>query len=154
MNHELLKEILDYNPDTGIFTWKKLHNTTRVGKIAGSSSTKFRYIFIKIKDKPYSAHRLAWLYVYGQWPVTYIDHINGNTGDNRICNLREVSFRENTLNRKEHRNGHLQGTSFHKVTGKWRAQIRINGVKNHLGLFNSEGEAHNAYLKAMEELSE
>ena len=105
-----------------------------------------------IDGKEYKAHRLAWLYVYGIWPKLYIDHINGIRDDNRICNLRDVSNRENAINRSYHRKGKLAGASYHKQKGKWRATIRINGRYTHLGLFETKEEAHLFYMKKKEDI--
>jgi hypothetical protein len=93
LTREQLKEALDYNPDTGLFTWKKLPKAAhrkKVGEIAGSHDEK-GYIRIGINGTVYKSHRLAWLYVYGQWPSKIIDHVNGVNDDNRISNLRDSS---------------------------------------------------------------
>lgn len=158
-----LKEILDYNPDTGVFTWKvrdkkyfknegsyKIWNTRFSGKIAGSIKTNkdgYRYLQITINKKLYLAHRLAWLYVYGVWPKNQIDHINGCSLDNRIHNLRDVTNQVNSCNQKKHKNNKsgITGVSWHRSTNKWivRGSITINGKRKriYLGLFENIDDA-------------
>jgi hypothetical protein len=148
-----LKELLQYNENTGIFTWLCDKGTNKVkNKIAGSIHSG-GYLTIRINRKRYLAHRLAWLYIYGEWPKNQIDHINGIRDDNRIENLRNVTTRENQQNRKEHRNGKLVGCNFHKPAKKWRAHIQINGKQIYLGLYNTEQDAHEAYLKFLNNLT-
>ena len=92
-----LKELLDYNPDTGIFTWKiKQCSKINIGDVAGTKNNK--YIQIAINFKKYYAHRLAWLYMHGKYPENEIDHINRNKKDNRFCNLRDVNRSQNLWN--------------------------------------------------------
>lgn len=153
LTQEYLKTILDYNPDTGVFTWKVNRGTNKLkGDIAGSDNGR-GYIAIQINKKKYKAHRLAWLYVYGTWPKKHLDHINGNRIDNRLLNLRESTSRENQQNRIEHRNGHLVGSSFRKDIKKWQSIIVINKKKKHLGVFNTELEAHQRYLLELDKIS-
>lgn len=147
-----LKELLDYNPETGIFTWKVYRQGVKgIGSVAGYLN-KAGYIKIMINGKFYQAHRLAWFYIHGEWPKNYIDHINGQKDDNRIENLRDVSRNQNQQNRNCHRNGHLIGTTFNKHAKKWQSQIVINGKQKHIGLFETEQEAHEAYLNKLKEL--
>lgn len=149
-----LKEILQYNENTGVFTWKQSPaKHIKIGDIAGSLDAN-GYTYIRINKKLYKAHRLSWLYVYGEWPKNQIDHINGVKNDNRVINLRDVTNRENHQNKKEHREGKLVGCNFHKKTQKWRAQIQINGRLKHLGYYNTELEAHEAYLKFLKQLDD
>lgn len=151
-----LQELLHYNENTGIFTWRqKTSHASRIqiGDIAGSVDSK-GYICVGINNKRYKAHRLAWLYINGEWPQNHIDHINGITNDNRIENLRNVTHRQNHQNRKEHRNGILIGATYSKYKNKWQAQIQINGKLKHIGYYNSELEAHEAYAAVNWFLSE
>ena len=143
--NELLN-ILNYNDKTGIFTWKNSESRKiRVGSIAGCFD-KDKYIQIRINNRSYRAHRLAWLYVYGELPLGQIDHIDGNPSNNAIENLRIVSPRENNQNRKEHRNGHLVGTTYNKNAKKWQAQISINGKNISLGYYDTQKQANDAYI--------
>ena len=143
---EKLREILSYDPDTGEFRWKvRTSRRTNIGDVAGSLS-KYGYNCIMIKKKHYFAHRLALLYTTGSYPKHEIDHINGNRVDNRINNICEVTRRENQCNRKSHRAGRLQGTSYVNRNQRWVAQIQIDGKHKHLGYFSSEEAAHHTYL--------
>ncbi len=150
LDQKTLKEILNYNPDTGIFTWRvKPAQNTSAGDIAGTNHNK-GYREINIKHKSYLSHRLAWMYVNGEWPTQQIDHINGIRDDNRISNLRDVSRSENQRNQKIHRKGQMLGVTFLKQINKWKAQIKIDGHEKYLGRYLTEQEAHNAYLHAKE----
>lgn len=107
------------------------------------------YVYIKIKSYTFAAHRIAWRLYYGVWPRKDLDHISGNRLDNRIINLREVSVRENSLNKKRHRDGNLPGFSFDKNMKKYRSIIWYNNSNFHLGYFETKVEAHNQYKKAL-----
>ena len=150
---EYLRSILHYEPETGIFTWKvRTANSVKVGDVAGCPDGR-GYLRIKVCSRKYQAHRLAWLYVYGEWPKLDIDHINRNGSDNRISNLREVTHKQNQQNRSKPSNntsGH-PGVCWHKRDSKWVAQIRHNKKHTHLGYFATIEEAI-AARKAAEKL--
>ncbi|MFW5402706.1 HNH endonuclease [Yersinia sp. 1252 StPb PI] len=148
---ERLKKILHYDSETGVFTWKiyRRHNVG-VGSTAGSPSNK-GYIQIKVDGVSYKAHRLAWFYVHGRWPVEQIDHINQIKGDNRICNLREATNSQNVQHqtiRSDNTSGY-KGLSWHKLIGKWYATITVEG-KNLYKSFSDKDDAV-AWLKATRE---
>jgi hypothetical protein len=149
---ERLKELLDYDARTGIFTWKKAAaNRTVVGSIAGTFTVK-GYVKIQIDRRMYSAHRLAWFYFYGTWPDGIIDHINRNKKDNRIINLRVVSASQNMRNcdlRATNTSGH-KGVSYFAHRRKWAAQIRIHGKNWVVGMFDTPEAASAAYKNAAE----
>lgn len=137
---------LNYSPETGQFSW----NTKRKGrnhkKVGGVS---LGYIRIGIDGMRFFAHRVAWLYVHGEWPKGNIDHINRNKMDNRICNLRVVSQQENNHNQRTRRDsstGHA-GVSLH-WTGKYRAYISVSGRQIHVGLYENFNEAVAARAEA------
>ncbi len=116
-----------------------------------SKSTKTYYArrSVIISKGNYTTERLHW-YIVGKPIKEYcIDHINGNSLDNRYCNLRIVTNRENQQNRKSHRNGRLVGCYYHKRDKKWISQIVLNGKQKCLGYFNTELEAHNRYKKEL-----
>jgi hypothetical protein len=125
---EYLKSILSYDPDTGYLSWKVKRSSARIGEPIGLEA-KTPYIQIGIDYKVYLAHRLAFALYHGYWP-TEVDHINGNTRDNRIKNLREVSRSHNTLNRKKptsrNTSGHT-GVTFVKKWSRWQAKIQFKG---------------------------
>lgn len=131
-----LIETLDYNQQTGAFTWKKKRSNIEIGRSAGST-TRYGYIQISINGKLYLAHRLAWLYVYGKFPHAYIDHINGNKIDNSIGNLREASPSENMKNQFLNKNNSSGscGVRWNKSRKKWQPRIVVNGKEKYLGLF-------------------
>lgn len=140
-----LMELFLYEPSNGVFTrLKRTSNRITVGSIAGSKDAK-GYLTIQAKGKTYKAHRLAWLYFYGVHPAGEIDHINGVKDDNRIKNLRDVPKAINQQNRRN-----VKGYS--KDGNRWKAQIRANGIWKHLGCYETEGQAHAAYLIAKDQL--
>lgn len=145
-----LKELLVYDPVTGIFTNRVTRNSRA---LIGAEAGKDRldgYRDIKINHKIYLTHRLAWLYVHGEWPADQIDHINGVRSDNRIDNLRVVTNKQNGENqtlRSNNTSGH-RGVTWDKVNGKWMAQIKHHGKIHHLGYFSILEEAA-AAAKAM-----
>lgn len=150
---EKLRELLHYDPDTGIFTRKvSTSHNAKAGAVAGSQDG-LGYLLIKVLSRPYKAHRLAWLYMNGTWPKLDIDHINRNRSDNRIANLREVTHKQNHQNRSKSSNntsGH-PGIYWDKQKSKWRAKIEHNQKQIHLGYFTDIEEALSA-RKAAEKL--
>ena len=157
LTQERLKELLDYDKDIGIFTWKQTRNGhVKKGNIAGWK-TDHDYIKISILYKTIFAHRLAWFYFYGKFPQYQLDHINGIRTDNRICNLRECNNAENQQNQKKPQK--INSTGFLGVypvykSKNFRAKITINKKTKHLGNFKTAIEAHDAYIKAKRELHE
>ena len=142
-----LIDSLEYNVDTGIFTWKYNKSSRAMkGSIAGTLC-KDGYISININRKIYRAHRLAWLYCFQQWPVTYIDHINGVRNDNRLDNLREANMLENSHNSKVHKDSKtgIKGVYYNKLNSNYRAQIYYKGNRISLGSFKTVEEAALAY---------
>lgn len=141
ITQEELKRLLNYDPDTGIFTWKedRLFNKLK-GKIAGNLSHT-GYVYITIYNKAYRAHRLAWLYVYGELP-RMLDHKNRIRNDNRISNLRTATHAENSHNRsitKINKITNARGVRFRY--GKYYAYIWNNNKYMHLGVYFTLEEA-------------
>ena len=144
---ERLREMLDFDPETGVFQWRRTtSNRVSVCSCAGHSGRK-GYIYIRLDRRLYRAHRLAWLYQKGLWPVGQIDHINGVACDNRFINLREASHAENQRNTGIQKNSTsgLKGVSWSKKDKRWIAQITFNRKHYYLGGFKSKEEAHKAY---------
>ncbi len=135
-----IKEYLTYNPDTGIFHWiKKPNRNIAIGSIAGSK-TKRGYITVMLKKKHYQAHRLAFWFMTGDFPVDMVDHINRITDDNRWCNLRQVDAVGNQNNTKA--NNVVVGVNFNSWKGKWTARsTSVNNVRKSLGDFDTFLEA-------------
>lgn len=143
---EYLREILHYDPETGVFTWKKqTSNNVKVGDQTGNIST-WGYVQITVRRKRFAAHRLAWLYVYGAWPNGEIDHINRVKTDNSIANLREVTKVTNCQNRPPRKEN--PGAYYDARINKWRSLITVNKKRIDLGYFASAELASEAYLEA------
>jgi hypothetical protein len=153
---ERLRELLDYDAQTGVFTWKvRTSIRTAVGMRAGGVGGP-GYWMISVDSKRYYGHRLAWLYVFGEWPKDgEIDHINGDRIDNRISNLREVSRSKNNENKREplpnNKSGYL---GVFRKRSRWTSRIRVNGKTHSLGGFDTPEAAHAAYLSAKRILHE
>lgn len=148
ITQERLKELLHYDPGTGVFTYKVRSGRCRVGDVAGTP-TKAGYWQICIDYRAHLAHRLAFLWCAGMSPPM-VDHINGDKSDNRWCNLRPTDAVANAQNQRRARcdSGFL-GVHWSTRANKWRAAIKPPGEKlKHLGLFDDPAEAHQAYLNA------
>lgn len=146
------KGILDYNPDTGIFTWKSVKKNRMVFNWQEAGSLTFDgYRVIVINGKKHRAHRIAYELVNGPIPDgLWVDHINHIRDDNRICNLRLVTKSGNMRNatlRQDNSSG-VTGVSWHSGSRKWRARINHNGKSVFLGFFSSLEEAARARKSA------
>jgi len=130
-----IREIASYDKDTGIFIRVVKCKGCNVGDIMGSKD-KDGYLRIVIGGNPRYAHRLAWFYLYGELPNA-IDHINGCKDDNRMSNLRSVTYQENAKNRPRgvnNKSGFI-GVSWFEKTNKWRVTINYNKKQIHIGYF-------------------
>lgn len=136
-----LEQLLTYDPGTGIFTWRGGQKKVRAGMVAGTPD-KDGYINICIDQQIYKAHRLAWLWMTGEWPTEEIDHKDLDKANNRFSNLREATHSQNQINRKK------RGYTFDKRRGAFVAQIKENGKHRHLGQFKTSVEASAAYNEA------
>jgi len=151
ITQERLKEVLHYDPGTGIFTNKITRGSRSVlGSEPGCICTDTGYIVMNVDYCKYSAHRLAFLYMNGELPKIQTDHINGVRSDNRWDNLREVTASENQQNqRKSKRNkSGFTGVSWDKQTSKWHAQIMAGNKVIHLGHFDEKKDAIKARAAA------
>ena len=147
---EELREQLDYDPETGVFTWRVAKsNRVKVGGIAGSYD-RDGYIRIQVRGRLCGAHRLAWLYVHGAWPLEQIDHINGVRDDNRIANLRDATNTDNCRNAKKRRDTRCALKGVYMEGKRFCASICVRGKNIRLGLYDTEEEAHAAYVAAAE----
>jgi hypothetical protein len=153
LTQERLKQVLRYEPETGLFYWVEHKMNRKIGWFGGATN-RDGYLQIMINKRCYGAHRLAWLYVHGVWPDKDIDHINGVRDDNRIENIRLASKSENQQNRTSNKNNKsgISGVSWHKAAKKWRAYICVNYKIKHLGLFEEFDKAKECYLAAKAEL--
>jgi hypothetical protein len=154
MNQKILKLKLYYDSATGDF-FRRFGGCGKIPWTKVGSMHKHGYVQIGLNKKFYLAHRLAWLYVYGEWPNKEVDHINGKPSDNRICNLRLANRSENIQNQrvahKDSKSGYL-GVIYLGKNNTWRAQIGINNKIKNLGYYKTPQEAHQAYLNAKREL--
>jgi hypothetical protein len=158
---ERLRELLDYDPATGVFTWRLVNRRAfraKAGDRAGTRPDGAGYLPIGVDGKVYRAHRLAWLHVHGTWPFGVIDHINGIRHDNRIENLRDVPVKINAQNQRRAVSTNLAG-----MQGVWTprgrakkfaAYIIANGIRIRLGSFDTADLAHAAYMDAKRRLHE
>ena len=157
LNQSELKRVWRYNPETGLFTrLVKTANCTKAGDIANCDDGG-GYIRTEVFGKKYRAHRLAFLYITGEWPKNYVDHINGVRNDNRWVNLRDATKSVNQQNQRKppvnNTSGYM-GVIWHKQRGKWRVRIVVNSKQISLGFFDDVHEAGAHYLKKKRELHE
>ncbi len=146
---ERLRELLDYNPETGVFTWRATGTGRRPNGTAGSVNSKDGYVYMRIDGATHLGHRLAWFYQNGHWPRYFIDHIDGDRANNRICNLRDVSKAGNNQNIRSPRINNQSGfLGVIKKRGKWDAQITICKRPTYIGTFDTAELAHEAYKAA------
>ena len=147
LTQSVLKSLFHYDKATGIFTRAKNHLRAKEGSVVGTPNYK-GYLLFSVQGKSYRAHRLAWLYVYGQFPSMDLDHINGDRKDNRIENLRELPNRLNQQNRKNpnpNNTSGYKGVGWSKKLSKWRVKIVKDYKTIHLGYFDNIDEAVMAY---------
>ena len=149
MEQKFLKSTLDYNPDTGIFTWKvNLGQKARIGEVAGCSDVN-GYIRIRFHEKSYLAHRLVFMWMKGYFPEHDVDHINRIKDDNSWKNLKEVSRQCNNRNQnlyKQNKSGVAGVRKGHN--GIWNTNIGVDKKLIHLGCFSKKEDAVLARRKA------
>lgn len=149
---EMIRAILHYDPDTGVFTWRWSRGSVRAGAVAGTIDAETGCINIGVTNEgykgTYKAHRLAWAYMTGAWPTKQIDHKDVNRLNNRWRNLREATPDQNKANSRSYANAaHKKGAHYRKSTGRWSAAIRIMNRTVHLGTYDTEDEAHARYCQ-------
>jgi hypothetical protein len=147
---ERLRELLEYNPETGDFIWlvatgRRVH----VGDVAGSTDSG-GYRHIRIDGELYRAHRLVFLYMTFAFPDSDVDHRDGDRANNRWGNLRTATASQNAANstRPATNTSGFKGVSWHKKDQKWEARIMVNSRKLHLGYFDTPEAGHQAYMAA------
>ncbi len=150
---ERLRELLDYDPETGIFRWRvDRGDRYKAGTVAGGR-TQVGYWHIRVDGRLCQAHQLAWLHVHGVWPDGFLDHRNEDKADNRIANLREANKVQNgeniTASSRRSKSGY-RGVTRHQKG--WRATIRAGGKWRLIGTYTTAEEASAAYLAAKAEL--
>jgi hypothetical protein len=156
LHADRVREVLDYDLETGQFTWRVKRTRVRVGDTAGYFDNGHRKI--RIDGANYHASRLAFLWMTGEWPSGEVDHIDHNTKNNRWSNLRKATRPENQRNRtvREDSSTGFKGVRFQRSAhgnrcGYYVAQIGVDGKRIYLGSFKTAQEAHAAYVKAAAE---
>jgi HNH endonuclease len=153
LTHARLKQLLDYDPETGVFT--RLvgtdHGRHKAGTVSGCSSGRYREQWVD--GVRYAEHRLAWFWMTGEWPSCQIDHENLDKKDNRWANLREANVSQNAMNRAGRSSSGAKGVYFIKSPEKcgskrWKASIAKGGQSRHLGNFHTREDAQAAYQAA------
>lgn len=151
---EKVNSLLSYDRNTGVLRWKEMASSRRpAGSVAGNIMGN-GYRYIGINGKRYKASRLIWLMIHGEWPKEIIDHINGDSLDDRLCNLREATESQNRCNVSKYKNNQsgYKGVYFDKRRGKWVAEIKFEKKRKWLGRFKTAELAHQAYVNAAKEL--
>jgi hypothetical protein len=150
ITQEELKKILNYSPETGVFKWRvSASSRAQVGDIAGCITGE-GYRLITYNKCQYKAHRLAWVYIYGNISdKIFIDHVNGKKDDNSITNLRLCSNAENQRNVgiSTRNTSGFKGVHLDKSTGNWRVRPTLNGKAVHVGTYKNKLDAVAAYRK-------
>ena len=152
---ERVRDLLDYDPVAGIFHWRIPVGSGPGRKAAGDvagSVIPAGYRLIPMDGEKLYAHRLAWLYIHGEWPADEVDHRNLNKDDNRIANLREATGSLNKANRRGRRDSAAGLKGVERKRDRWAARICKEGQRMHLGTYDTPEEAHAAYAKAAREL--
>lgn len=150
LTHERLLEYAFYDPVTGFFRAHapRYRRPNSAGRLIGSAHTR-GYLSASIDGSDYLLHRLAWFYIHGEWPRFNIDHINGVTADNRLCNLRDVPQNVNVQNQRRPSVSNTSGFLGVGREGKrFSAKIKVNRVVRYLGAFDTPEEAYAAYVAA------
>jgi hypothetical protein len=148
-----LREIYEYFPETGMFCRRRVageYDRKATGHLTPGHAYG-RYLGLGIDYRRYYCHRLAWLWIHGEWPEHEIDHINGDPYDNRLSNLRAATKSENGYNKRRgtRNTSGIKGVHFFKPSGKWRAAINDgHRRRKHLGLFDTKEQAAEAYRLA------
>lgn len=152
MNVERLKELVIYDPESGLMHSRVARGNLRIGSLMGS--VEQGYLRVRIEGKRFFIHRLAWLYSTGEWPRDQIDHIDGNPINNRLSNLRQATSAQNGANSKRriHNKSGYKGVSWNRETRMWCAFIWHGGKNKNLGSYTSAIEAHLAYANKAQEL--
>lgn len=154
---ERLRELLSYCDESGEFRYRQARGRFKVGDLAGSRGLEGR-IAVVVDGRLYRGHRLAWLYMTGEWPQFEIDHKDTNPSNNSWANLRDVTPTVNQQNRRVAPKGKkyspLLGAQWCAQRRRWKATIRVDGKKKHLGVFDTDAEAAAAYLKAKRSMHE
>lgn len=152
LNAEALRDRLDYDAETGVFRWVRGGKGRYPNAVAGCARPD-GYVRINVAGKFYYAHRLAWLYVTGEWPQHQVDHINGDPNDNRWENLRQATPRQNRGNKGVQSNSltGVKGVTWNAKEKRWIAYLSPNGKFKRIGSFRNLEDAKRARSEAARE---
>lgn len=152
ISYERLRELVNYDPGTGIMTRKiRTSNRVHIGDVVGTIIGNGYWLARVDKHLAYN-HQFAWLYAYGEWPESHIDHVNGDITDNRLVNLRLATVSQNQANKKRPSHNTSGYKGVWKKRQRWCAEIKKDGVKMYLGTFDDPLTAHAAYVQAAQKL--
>jgi len=149
LTYHRARELFEYEPTSGLLTWRVSKGTKNAGNVGGTMS-RDGYIRVQADKHTHLVHRIAFLLMIGEWPDFEIDHINGIPTDNRWSNLRHVTRDENAKNLKRYANNKsgFKGVCWHERLRKWQVRINCNGVQYHLGYHTELEQANACYAGA------
>lgn len=144
MMYKLVRELFDYAPDTGILTRRITTSSRAMKGMKVGCKNRDGYLLVNIKSPDGSrlhyVHRIIWLWMTGEWPLGVIDHIDRNPSNNKLENLRDVSYSTNLHNR------HVESGVYWAARDKvWVATMQVNGVRVHIGQSKDRGKAEAMY---------
>lgn len=151
LSAQRLRDVLQYDEETGVFTWRQKCTSSRVSVGDEAGTLREGYVLIGIDGKDYRAHRLAWLYVHGKWPERDIDHRDLVKHHNWIANIRLATKGENQQNQRDARSNSrskVLGVSWDKSRDKWVAKLKVDGKVVHYTRHKTMDDASAAYLSA------
>lgn len=147
---ERVKELLDYDPETGVFRWKKItSHRVKVGDVVGYR-IKSGHILVGIDGRRYCVHQIAWFVTYGEWPAHEVDHKDGDPGNNRITNLRAATHAQNLKNQRKPKNNTSGYKGVRRSTNgkRWWARLKVDYKEIYIGAYDTAEEAARAYDEA------
>jgi hypothetical protein len=148
---ERVRDLFDYDPETGVLRWKKGFGGVYSGMAVGTPNDR-GYLLVRLDKRARKVHRVIWLHVFGEWPTDQIDHINGKKDDNRLSNLRSVTNAQNHQNKTCAKSKSGSRGVRERPGGRFEASITLNRKGYYLGIFTSIGEAEEAYKIARQRL--
>jgi len=152
LTHDKIQQLLHYDPETGVFTWRVHRYRYPLGSVAGHAAAK-GYLAIGVLGKTYKAHRLAWFYTYGVWPSGQIDHKDLDRTNNSLRNLRDVTNSVNKQNSGAARSDNSLGVpGVNRRCKSFAARIGVDGKSIHLGTYKTLEAAGQAYVEAKKRL--
>lgn len=143
ITHRELLDVLDYDPETGIFRWKIKTKRIKVGDIAGSVHKGIGHPIIGYNRELYLKRRLAWFYYYGVWPDPDVVQVDKNPANTKISNLREASKAQTAVTRVLTQKSGRRGV--YLCHGKYQARVCFRGKIEYLGSYINKDDAARVY---------